>query len=49
MSDYYDSQIELLGDVGVLRVAGETDLHTAPQFRRDLAPGGLVARERLPV
>jgi anti-sigma B factor antagonist len=36
MVDYYDSDIELLGDVGVLTVAGETDLYTAPQFRRDL-------------
>jgi anti-sigma B factor antagonist len=36
MSDYYDSEIELLGDVGVLTVTGETDLSTAPQFRRDL-------------
>ncbi len=36
MVDYYDSDIELLGDVGVLTVTGETDLYTAPQFRRDL-------------
>ncbi len=36
MVDYYDSDIELLGDVGVLTVVGETDLYTAPQFRRDL-------------
>lgn len=36
MIDYYDSDIELLGDVGVLTVTGETDLYTAPQFRRDL-------------
>lgn len=45
---YYDSEIELLGDVGVLTVVGETDLHTAPRFRRDLdevmelTPGDLV-------
>jgi len=36
MFDYYDSEIELLGDVGVLTVVGETDLYTAPRFRRDL-------------
>ncbi len=36
MFDYYDSEIELLGDVGVLVVNGETDLHTAPRFRHDL-------------
>ena len=36
MSDYYDSDIELLGDVGVLTVVGETGLSSAPQFRRDL-------------
>jgi anti-sigma B factor antagonist len=48
MFDYYDSEIELLGDVGVLSVAGETDLASAPQFRRDLdevmevAPGDVV-------
>lgn len=36
MLDYYDSEIDLLGDVGVLTVTGETDLATAPQFRRDL-------------
>ncbi len=36
MVDYYDSEIELLDDVGVLTVVGETDMHTAPQFRRDL-------------
>ena len=36
MSGYYDSEIELLGDVGVLTVVGETDLYTAPRFRRDL-------------
>ena len=36
MVDYYDSEIELLGDVGVLTVAGETDLYTAPRLRRDL-------------
>jgi len=36
MVDYYDSDIELLGDVGVLTVTGETDLYTATQFRRDL-------------
>jgi len=36
MLDYYDSEIELFGDVGVLVVSGETDLHTAPQFRRDV-------------
>jgi anti-sigma B factor antagonist len=37
MSDYYDSEIELLGDVGVLTVTGETDLGTATRFRGDLA------------
>lgn len=48
MFDYYDSEIELLGDVGVLTVVGETDLHTAPLFRRDLdeamevAPGDVI-------
>ena len=48
MFDYYDSEIELLGDVGVLMVAGETDLASAPQFRRDLdevmavTPGDVV-------
>ena len=36
MFGYYDSEIELLGDVGVLTVVGETDLYTAPRFRRDL-------------
>jgi anti-sigma B factor antagonist len=33
----YDSQLELLGEVGVLRISGETDLQTAPQLRSDLA------------
>lgn len=47
MVDYYDSEIELLGDVGVLTVVGETDLYTAPKLRRDLdeameATGDLV-------
>lgn len=48
MVDYYDSEIELLGDVGVLKVVGETDLCTAPLFRRDLdeamevTPGDVV-------
>jgi anti-sigma B factor antagonist len=37
MYDYYDSEIELLGDTGVLTVAGETDLATSTQFRGDLA------------
>ena len=36
MLGYYGSEIELLGDVAVLAVAGETNLSTAPQFRRDL-------------
>jgi anti-sigma B factor antagonist len=36
MLDYYDSEIDLLGDLVVLTVTGETDLATAPQFRRDL-------------
>jgi anti-sigma B factor antagonist len=36
MFDYYDSALELWGDVGVLAVSGETDLFTAPQLRRDL-------------
>lgn len=36
MSDSYHSDIELLGDVGVLTVTGETDLSTALQFRQDL-------------
>ena len=36
MFGYYGSEIELLGDVAVLAVAGETNLSTAPQFRRDL-------------
>lgn len=45
---YYDSEIELLGDVVVLTVTGETDLATAPHLRRDLdeamevTPGDLV-------
>lgn len=48
MSDYYDSEIELLGDVGVLVVTGETDLASAPKLRRDLdevmgvTPGDVV-------
>lgn len=48
MLDYYDSEIELLGDVAVLVVTGETDLATAPMFRRDLdevmevTPGDVV-------
>jgi anti-anti-sigma factor len=48
MFDFYDSEIELLGDVGVLMVTGETDLASAPQFRRDLdevmavTPGDVV-------
>jgi anti-sigma B factor antagonist len=37
MYDYYGSEIEVLGDVGVLTVAGETDLGTATEFRGDLA------------
>lgn len=37
MPDYYHSQIEREGDeVAVLRVSGETDLHTAPRFSRDV-------------
>ncbi len=36
MSGYYDSEIELLGEVSVLTVVGETDLYTAPRFRGDL-------------
>jgi anti-sigma B factor antagonist len=48
MLDYYDSEMELLGDVGVLAVMGETDLASAPQLRRDLdeimeaSPGDVV-------
>ena len=48
MLDYYDSEIELLGDVGVLAVTGETDLASAPKLRRDLdevmevTPGDVV-------
>ena len=37
MYDYYHSEIEVLGDVAVLTVAGETDLATATQLRGDLA------------
>jgi anti-sigma B factor antagonist len=37
MIDYYDSEIELFGDVAVLAVAGETDLHSSPRFRGDLS------------
>jgi anti-sigma B factor antagonist len=36
MFDFYDSEIELIGDVGVLTVAGETDLSTSSRLRRDL-------------
>lgn len=36
MSDYYDSELELLDDVVVLTLAGVTDLATVPQVRRGL-------------
>jgi anti-anti-sigma factor len=36
MFDFYDSEIELIGDVGVLTVGGETDLSTSSRLRRDL-------------
>jgi anti-sigma B factor antagonist len=48
MVDCYDSEIELLGDLCMLTVTGETDLFTAPKLRRDLdeamrvTPGDLV-------
>jgi anti-sigma B factor antagonist len=35
-TDYYHSETELVGDAVVLAVTGETDLHTAPRFERDL-------------
>jgi len=36
MFDNHNSEMELWGDVGLLAVRGETDLHSAPQLRRDL-------------
>lgn len=48
MVSYYDSEIELDSAVPILAVSGETDLYTAPQFKRDvdevmsLTSGGVV-------
>lgn len=36
MADYYDSMIEVADDAAVLAVSGETDLYTAPRFKRDV-------------
>jgi anti-sigma B factor antagonist len=32
----YASETEFIGQAGVVAVSGEMDLHTAPQFKRDL-------------
>ena len=48
MLDYYESEMEFSGDVCVLSVSGETDMYTAPRFKRDLdeamavVPGDVV-------
>jgi anti-sigma B factor antagonist len=39
----YDSEVQLLGEVSVLRISGETDLQTAPQLRSDLSAAMAVA------
>ncbi len=40
----YSSEMEIFGDIGILAIAGETDLYTASQFKRDLEEAMLLAK-----